>query len=365
MSGVVFVEVFHEVDEVGDGVEGVGVVDGGADAADGAMSFDADEAGGESVFDEGGFEVFGGQSEDDVHLGAVLGSDVVFVEALGVIDGSVDEVGFGGIFFFDGLDAASVFEPMEDLVDHVDGEGGRGVEEGVFVGVSFVGEHGGQAGAAFIEDVVTDDDDGDAGGSEVFLGAGVDDAEGCGVEGAREDVAGHIGDEGYVAGVGEGAELGAEDGVVGGEVAVGGVGVEVELVLGGDGAEDAVLFGGGGDSGVGDDFGFFDGFFAPGAGDYVVGGLVGGEEVHGGQCELEAGTALEEEYGVAVGEAHEFFDEGDGVVVDLVVFFASVAGFHDADAAVLEVEELIAGSFEGGEGQSGGTGVVIVDTWHF
>ena len=63
------------------------------------MALDADKAGGEGLGYEFLFEVFVGEVEYDVHVGAIVGSNDVFVEAFGVVDGAVEEVGFGGVFF--------------------------------------------------------------------------------------------------------------------------------------------------------------------------------------------------------------------------------------------------------------------------
>src|SRR2546430_690387 len=71
--------------------------------------------------------------------------------------------------------------------------------------------------------IFADDDHRDAGGAEIFLRAGEDEAEFLYVSGRRSNVGGHVGDERYVPRVGHGGPLRAFDGVVGAEVHVGSV----------------------------------------------------------------------------------------------------------------------------------------------
>src|SRR2546429_8993787 len=65
--------------------------------------------------------------------------------------------------------------------------------------------------------IFADDDHRDAGGAEIFLRAGEDEAEFLYVSGKRSNVGGHVGDERYVPRVGHGGPLRAFDGVVGAE----------------------------------------------------------------------------------------------------------------------------------------------------
>src|SRR5438552_18770718 len=71
--------------------------------------------------------------------------------------------------------------------------------------------------------IFADDDHRDAGGAEIFLRAGEDEAEFLYVSGKRSNVGGHVGDERYVPRVGHGGPLRAFDGVLGAEVHVGSV----------------------------------------------------------------------------------------------------------------------------------------------
>ena len=137
--------------------------------------------------------------------------------------------------------------------------------------------HGGQgvhvgAVADLTQDVLAHDDEGDAGGADVLLGAAIDEAVLGHIDGTAHDVRAHVSDEHDVVALFGGevlADFGAVDGVVGGNVEV--VGVS------GDGPtfRDVVVgfvFGGGDDFGFAEILGFLGGLLGPDAG-LEVGGL--------------------------------------------------------------------------------------------
>jgi hypothetical protein len=361
-SAVLGLEFLHEAGEGVNGVHADGVVDAGAAAADGAVAFEANHVQGGGFLDELGFEFFAGEAPGDVHDGAEFVDGAATVVAAGVVNGAVELVGFGAVDFLDAGGAAFGEEPAGDEHQDVDAEGGGGVVEGVFLGLRAVLHHGGERFGGTFDEVLADDDEGDAGGAEVFLRAGIDEAELLEVELAREDVAGHVANEGG-RGVGIFLDLGAGDGFVGGDVDVGGVGGVVQRVVVGHVGGDFL-------GGVGEDvdlaylFGFLDGFAGPCAGVDVVGGLAGAEEVEGDLRELEAGAALEEQDLVVVGRAEEFGHVGEGFGVDGVVGFATVAVFHDGHAGAVEINQLFLGDFEDFEGKRGGAGVEVECSAH-
>ena len=217
-----------------------------------------------------------------------------------------------------------------------------------------------------------DDGDHDAGGADVLLGAGVDDAEPRHVEGAPEEVARHVGDERRRPGAGVGArrihvELDAVDGLVRGEVQVGGGRIDLHLGGGRD-ADVALLLAVAGAGGLGRDraaqhgrhhLGLADRLLAPGAGDQVLGRLALLHEVHGDLGEQGRRPALEEEDLVGGGNGEELAEQGERLVVDGLVLLAAVAVLHDRHAAAGEVEEFLAGPLERGERQGCGTGVEV------
>lgn len=87
-----------------------------------------------------------------------------------------------------GFQTAICFEPAGDEAEHVDGEGGYGIEKRVVVDEGLVAEDLWNGIGATGGEFVFDDNEGDAGGSEVFLCAGIDEAEIFNIEGSRENI---------------------------------------------------------------------------------------------------------------------------------------------------------------------------------
>jgi len=152
--------------------------------------------------------------------------------------------------------------------------------------------------------------------------------------------------------------LRAFDGVVGANVHVGSIRREFHFLLAREACE---LFGLAGCGDVVEDafFQFTDGFGGPHPGVQNVYRLAGEAEIHGDHGELHAAAALEEEYGVIVGDAHELAEAGFGVSNDAFEFGRAVAHFHDGHAAAAPVEELFADALEHGERERTGAGVEV------
>ena len=108
-----------------------------------------------------------------------------------------------------------------------------GVVHGVLVDHGLVIHNGGGDGQLLAGQVLPDDDNGQAGGGQVLLGAGEDQAELAHIHRAGEDVRGHVAGQGHGAGLGDVLPLGALNGVVGAVVEIGGIGVQLQLLLGG------------------------------------------------------------------------------------------------------------------------------------
>ena len=148
MLFVCFFEILHASDEGFDVFDGAGIVEGGAEAADGAVTLDADHA---ALFGEGHEGVLfvlvaRGHHPAVVHDGAVsLVGDSAHEHAVAV-DFLIQEVGFlhvDLVHFGDTTDG--VLEPGEGFVHHEDGEHGRSVEHGDVLG--FLGSVGAVAGS--------------------------------------------------------------------------------------------------------------------------------------------------------------------------------------------------------------------------
>ena len=141
-SAVRLFEVVHEVDEFLHAFHRNGVVDAGADAANGAVSLQADHAGRFRFLDELGFELFVREAEDDVHSGTAVGADRAVVIAFGGVDCAVQGGGLGVVDLFDRVDSADLLDPVGHQRKHIDAIGRRRVVEGVVGGIGFITEHG-------------------------------------------------------------------------------------------------------------------------------------------------------------------------------------------------------------------------------
>ena len=140
-----------------------------------------------------------GYAEDDVHLRARGFLDRAVVVAAAAVDGVVEQLGFGFVALFDAGDAAFGGDPIHHQADHVDREGGRRVVEGLFFDVRAVLEKRREIFVGALGEILADDDDSGAAGTEIFLRAGEDDAEFFHVDRTRGDVGRHVGNERGVA----------------------------------------------------------------------------------------------------------------------------------------------------------------------
>ncbi len=134
--------------------------------------------------------------------------------------------------------------------------------------------------ATALEQVATDDHHRDADRAEVLLGAGIDHAIAAHIQRFAGDGRAEVGDQRNVAGIGSITELDAVDGLVGGDVHVGGIGRQLPV---GTRRQRAVAVGlaAGGDVDVDVDTGLLDRGLAPVATDHVVGTLARGGEMSG------------------------------------------------------------------------------------
>ena len=282
-----------------------------------------------------------GQGEGDIHPGTRRRVHWVGVEG-GAVDGLVEQFGLALVDDRHGVQATHVLEPFEDQARQVPGIGGRCVVHGLVIGVDLVVEHGRGAGDGLAEQVVSNDDDGQAGGADVLLGSGIDDSEAGDLDGAREDGGGHVRDQGLVADLRDIGELHTLDGLVGGVVDIVRVRTELELILGRGSAEAALL-------GVGRDvdravaLGLFDGLLGPGAGVEVVRPCAAAQQVHRHHGELGRGPALEEQDLVVVRDLQELAQVGLGLGGDGHELLAPVAHLGHAHAALAPLQQFLLG----------------------
>ena len=295
------------------------------------MALDALHTGCGGVLLELGFEffVFFLHHEADVHQRAVFFLCRAAEEFVAV-DFAVEQFGasLGAAFHF--FHAALRLDPFQILQGAVDGHNGRGVEHRAFIDVRAIVEHRGNGAAHLAEQFFFYNHEGNARHREVLLRTAVNQAIFCHVEGTREDVGRHVGHEGHRA-IEVAAEFCAVNGIVGRDVEI--------IRIGGD----VVVFGNEGVVSVGgrchfyhfaEELSLFEGFLGPYAGVEICGFLF--EEVEGHHAELRAGTAAEEEHGIAFGYAEEFFEEVLRLVDDSLEFFGTVADFHEGKPHALK-----------------------------
>ena len=209
--------------------------------------------------------------------------------------------------------------------------------------MGLVVQHGGGQGVGELRDeVLADDHQGDTCGGQVLLCAGKEDAEPADVHRLAQDAAGgvrhqrNVGAVGALAHLREGGPLGSHDGVVQCDVAV--VVVPLNPVdLRNEGV--AVVLGGGDDIHRQVLLGLLDGLVGPDAG-VDVGRLPQLLQVHGNHGELGAGSALQEEDGVVVRNAHQPADPCLRILDDGLVVLGAMAHLHDRLAGALIVQHL-------------------------
>ncbi len=155
------------------------------------------------------------------------------------------------------------------------------------------------------------------------------------------------------------ADLGAVDGVVGGDVEVVGVG--------GDGptlrdVAVGLVFGGGDDHGLAEVLSLFGGLLGPDAGLEVGSFLV--EEVGGDIHEAGAGTTTEEEDFVLSGDVQQVTPQLAGFFHGALPTRGAVRDFEEADAGVVKVADGGDGGLDGLFGQDTGTCIEVISGFH-
>jgi hypothetical protein len=162
------------------------------------------------------------------------------------------------------------------------------------------------------------------------------------------------------------------EGLVGGDVQVGGPGVDLHPGRRGHAgvalllplADAQALDRDGGAEHRRDDLRLAERLLPPGAGDEVLRGRTLLQEVHRDLGEQRRGTSLKQEDFVARRHDEQLPEEGDRLVVDRLVLLSAMAVFHHRHAASGEVEELVAGALQRGQGKGGRSGVEIDRSFH-
>jgi hypothetical protein len=108
--------------------------------------------------------------------------------------------------------------------------------------------------------------------------------------------------------------------------------------------------------------GFLDGLLRPRAGVDVVGRPVLRQEGHRDHEELARRPALQEEDLVVVRDIRDLAAVRDGLLVHAVEDLAPVAVFHDADAAAVDVPDVLLRLLDDGLGKHRGARGEVEDT---
>ena len=221
----------------------------------------------------------------------------------------------------------------------------------------------GQIPAVGAEPVPSYHHDGQAGRSQVLLGAAVDEIEPPPVDRSAQKVRTHVGHHRH-SDVGEVREPDSVDRLVAGHVYVPGSGPDVDL---------ATLCWHTGEAGASAGPGFVGAGHLPPVGEglggprpsvHVARRFVLGQQVQRHLGELEGCPALEKKNREVVRHAGQGPKARQGIVVYGVVGGGPVAVLDDGHADALEVEELVADRLEDRHGERAGPRTEVVDTGH-
>ena len=133
--------------------------------------------------------------------------------------------------------------------------------------------------------------------------------------------------------------LRAVDGVVVAEMHIGGIRVDLQLLLCRDVTKVHVLAGGGNLADA-QKFRFLIRLGGKAAGKHIAAGMLLGSKIHGYHVELQAGAALNEEHIIVIAKPHEILDIGLGLIVDFVVLLRTMADLQNGHAAFTEIQEF-------------------------
>ena len=326
------------------------------------MTLEVLKAGRLGVGDDLGVEVLVAGDEGDVHQAAVFGNDGA-LEHLGRIEEVIEDLGLFDVALLHRAEAADLLEVLEDLAADVDRPAVRRVVHGAGVGVGLILQIDGQVGQIVADEILADDDDDHAGGADVLLHAGVDHAVIADVAGLGEEHGRLVGHEDVTLGVGQSVPRHAVDRLIFADVDIVRVLGDVEVGAVGDVGIVLVLRGGGDDD-LADLLRLGNGLLRPCAG-LNVDGLAVFHQVHRDHGELERCAALNKQYLVVVGDAHEVAKILLGLVDDLLIDLRTVRHLHDAHAGTLIVHHFVADFFQNLLRHGGGTCGEIVSTTVF
>ena len=268
---------------------------------------------------------------------------------VGAVEIVVEAGGFFFVSLFHAFGAAAGLDPVEHESHDVNRVARGRVEHRSVLGVGVVAQHGRDGGGEiFADEVVANDDEGDAGRCQVLLRTGIKDAEFGHVNRLGQNVRRTVTDEGNVPRVGEIAPFGAVDRVVERDVDI--VVIPFDFADFGDVATPAVARRRH-DVDRGEETPrLLDGLFGPHARIDVCrpARLV---EVERNHCKLQTRPSLQKQHAIVVGDVHEVADFGLTSFDDRLVGGRAVAHFHDGLAGPVAVEHFFGADFQNGFGK--------------
>jgi len=152
------------------------------------VSLQSAEAIGQSLGDECGFQLLGGQTEGGIHQGSTVRFDRSSEELTVCISGPVKQFSLLHIDFLNRVHPTLGLDPFQDKLQNIDGECGCRVEQAVLVDMSGILEQGWNIVPALGGKIVTDDDNGHPRRSQILLRPGIDEAELAQIELPGEDI---------------------------------------------------------------------------------------------------------------------------------------------------------------------------------
>ena len=193
------------------------------------MTADTDKAGSLALSYEILLHFRRSQIEGNIHIAASFGSSMTLVKTVAVVDNVIDELSLCCIILGNSVYATLLFNPVQSFVNHINGKDRRCIVQRIVIGKGAVLQHSRQLLTRCCQKAFLGDDDDYACRTKILLRSCVDKVKILDVHLAREDVAGHIADNGNIK-LGEILVFGAVNRVVGSEVYIRSIGAEREFL---------------------------------------------------------------------------------------------------------------------------------------
>ena len=291
--------------------------------------------------DEDLVEICIAQRERNVHQRTVILRHRRVIE-LGLVEIIVKQSGLGAVDLLHRGHTALLFQPLEHQPCDINAVGRRRVRHRIVFRLHLVVKYGGRDRQGLAQQIIAHDDDGHAGRSDILLRAGVNQAVTRHIHRPRQDVRRHVGDDRHAAGVRYPMKLDAANGLVGCQMHIRSIGIELPFRLFRC-PRVVVSFGTRGNIDLAVFLGVGDGLLRPLSGVDVIGIGLAAQQVHRHHGELRRCAALQEQHFVVFRNSHQFAQVGFGLGVNGDEFLAAMAHFHHRHAAAVPIEHFRSG----------------------